>query len=126
MINLIVEFCHSHIIHRELCQYVCICITFVGSGSLGNDPSKVNDKDAAKGPDGIPSLPAIHKRPAVAAKPTTSGSSRDQTDDEEAEGETDMTESMDPTDAKRVRRYCELVYLLLRLFLETLDLYVYI
>ncbi|KAF7805204.1 Light-inducible protein CPRF2 [Senna tora] len=74
-----------------------------GSGSSGNDPSKLPDKDA-KTPVGIPSLPAMQKKPAVASKPTTSGSSREQSDDDDIEGETEMTENMDPADAKRVRR----------------------
>lgn len=75
----------------------------VGSGSSGNDPSKLQDKDA-KAPVGIPSIPAMQKKPAVAVRPSTSGSSRELSDDEEAEGETDMNENTDPADVKRVRR----------------------
>ncbi|KAI9076544.1 hypothetical protein K1719_041530 [Acacia pycnantha] len=80
--------------------------TFKGSGvsgPSGSDPSKLLDKDT-KAPVGIPSLPVIQKKPAVANKPTTSGSSRDLSDDDDIEGETEMTENMDPTDVKRVRR----------------------
>lgn len=36
---------------------------------------------------------------------TTSGSSGEQSDDDEAEGENEATQNMDPTDAKRMRRY---------------------
>ncbi|MED6170154.1 hypothetical protein PIB30_028132 [Stylosanthes scabra] len=74
-----------------------------GSGTSGNDPPKIQDKDA-KAPIGIPSIPAIQKKPAVTARPSTSGSSREQSDDEEAEGETDLNDNMDPADVKRVRR----------------------
>ena len=69
----------------------------------GNDLSKLLDKDA-KGPVGIPSLPAMQKKPAVAGRSTTSGSSREQSDDDEAEGEIDMNENTDPAESKRVRR----------------------
>ncbi|XP_054803019.1 light-inducible protein CPRF2-like isoform X2 [Prosopis cineraria] len=80
--------------------------TFKGSGisgPYGSDPSKLLDKDT-KAPVGIPSLPVIQKKPAIANKPTTSGSSRELSDDDDVEGETEMTENMDPADAKRVRR----------------------
>ncbi|KAK7344180.1 hypothetical protein VNO77_13514 [Canavalia gladiata] len=68
----------------------------------GSDPSKLQDKDT-KVPVGIPSIPTVQKKPAVAVRPSTSGSSREQSDDEEAEGETSMNDK-DPADAKRVRR----------------------
>ncbi|CAL0316602.1 unnamed protein product [Lupinus luteus] len=77
--------------------------TFTGSGPSGNDPPKLQDKDA-KAPVGIPSIPAMQKKPAVVIRPSTSGSSRELTDDEEMEGETDMNDNMDPADVKRVRR----------------------
>ncbi|KAE9611970.1 putative transcription factor bZIP family [Lupinus albus] len=83
--------------------------TFTGSGPSGNDPPKLQDKDA-KAPVGIPSIPAMQKKPAAVIRPSTSGSSRDLTDDEEMEGETDMNDNMDPADnkdpadVKRVRR----------------------
>ncbi|XP_074311441.1 light-inducible protein CPRF2-like [Silene latifolia] len=60
------------------------------------------DKNAG-GPIGIPSLPAMQKKPIVQAKQATSYSS-DQSDDEEVEGENETTDNMDPTDVKRVRR----------------------
>ncbi|PON73830.1 Basic-leucine zipper transcription factor [Parasponia andersonii] len=68
----------------------------------GHDFSRSQDKDA-NGPLGIPALP-VHKNSVVPLRTTTSGSSREQSDDEELEGETEITENMDPTDAKRVRR----------------------
>ncbi|KAI4301919.1 hypothetical protein L6164_035155 [Bauhinia variegata] len=74
--------------------------TFKGSGPSGNNSSTLQDKDA-EGQVGIPSLTTMQKKPA---RPTTSGSSRELSDDDEAEGETEMTENMDPADAKRVRR----------------------
>ncbi|KAK7258697.1 hypothetical protein RIF29_24279 [Crotalaria pallida] len=77
--------------------------TLKGSGSSGNDPSKLRNNDA-KVAVGVPSLPAMPKKPAIAIRQTTSGSSRSLSEDEEADGETYMTENMDPADVKRVRR----------------------
>jgi len=37
-------------------------------------------------------------------RPATSGSSREQSDDDDFEGETEVTDNMDPADVKRVRR----------------------
>ncbi|KAH9608895.1 hypothetical protein KSS87_022279 [Heliosperma pusillum] len=54
-------------------------------------------------PIGIPSLPAVQKKPIVHAKQAASYSS-EQSDDEEVEGENETTDNMDPTDVKRVRR----------------------
>ncbi|KAH7543244.1 hypothetical protein FEM48_Zijuj02G0164000 [Ziziphus jujuba var. spinosa] len=68
----------------------------------GSDLFGPQDK-GSDGPIGIPSLP-MKKNSGVVVRPSTSGSSREQTDDEENDGETEMTENMDPTDAKRVRR----------------------
>ncbi|GAV75773.1 bZIP_1 domain-containing protein/bZIP_C domain-containing protein [Cephalotus follicularis] len=62
--------------------------------------SAVQDKDV-NGPLGIPSLPVMQKQSAVLVKPTTSGSSRDLSEDDEAEEENETT---DPADVKRVRR----------------------
>lgn len=50
---------------------------------------------------GNPSLP---KKIVAQTKTTMSGSSRDQSDDDEAEDENEATGKMDPTDVKRVRR----------------------
>lgn len=75
-------------------------ITHVGAG---HDLCSSHDKNV-NAPLGSPSLPAIQNRSGVPIRQATSGSSRDLSDDEEIEGETAMTENMDPTDAKRVRR----------------------
>ncbi|KAL8159583.1 hypothetical protein V2J09_001120 [Rumex salicifolius] len=58
------------------------------------------DKDTA----GISSLPAVPKKIVAQIKSTTSGSSRELSDDDEAEDENETTENMDPSDVKRVRR----------------------
>lgn len=58
------------------------------------------DKDAK--PIGIPSLPAMSKKPVTQAKQTTSYSS-EQSDDDDLEGENE-TDNLDPADVKRVRR----------------------
>ncbi|KAG5087194.1 hypothetical protein JHK82_054591 [Glycine max] len=77
--------------------------TLKGSGPSGNDPSKLQNKDV-KAQIGIPSSSSMQNKPAVAMRPSISGSSGEQSDDEEVEGEINMTENMTPVDAKRVRR----------------------
>ncbi|XP_029126966.1 light-inducible protein CPRF2 [Cajanus cajan] len=77
--------------------------TLKGSGPCGSDPSKLQNIDV-KAPTGAPSSPSMQKKPAVAMRPTISGSSRELSDDEEADGEINMSENMNPLDAKRVRR----------------------
>lgn len=67
------------------------------------DVSRAQDKGAG-GPVGLPSLPTMQKIPGIQVRPTTSGSSRDLSDDDEVEGETETNDNMDPADAKRVRR----------------------
>ncbi|KAJ1413885.1 Basic-leucine zipper domain [Sesbania bispinosa] len=74
--------------------------TLKESGSSENDPSKLQNKDV-KVPVGVPSM---QRKPAIAVRSTTSGSSKEQSDDEEAEGEINMSGNMNPADAKRVRR----------------------
>ncbi|CAJ2628536.1 unnamed protein product [Trifolium pratense] len=73
------------------------------SARPGNDPPILQDKDA-KVPPAIPSIPPVQKKTVVATRPSTSGSSRELSDDDEAEGETYMNDNTDPTDVKRVRR----------------------
>lgn len=74
----------------------------VGSG---HDLSKEEDKEALAA-TATPLLPALQKKSAIQVKSTTSGSSRDHSDDDdELEGETETTRNGDPSDAKRVRRY---------------------
>ncbi|KDP23661.1 hypothetical protein JCGZ_23494 [Jatropha curcas] len=66
----------------------------------GNDLSRPQDTDA-NGLVGIHS--STQKKSGVPMKSTTSGSSREQSEDDENEGETEMN-MKDPADAKRVRR----------------------
>ncbi|KAG1347690.1 light-inducible protein CPRF2 [Cocos nucifera] len=67
------------------------------------DGSKVQQQ-AGSGLSGG-TAPAVIQNLGVQGRPTTSGSSREQSDDEELEGEVETTENMDPADAKRARRY---------------------
>ena len=53
---------------------------------------------------GIPSLPNGQKKSGAQMRPSTSGSSREQSDEDEVEEENETMENMDPADAKRVRR----------------------
>lgn len=46
----------------------------------------------------------IMQNSGVQGKPATSGSSRELSDGDEVEGETEITENMDSADAKRLRR----------------------
>ncbi|KAL8528052.1 hypothetical protein ACS0TY_005751 [Phlomoides rotata] len=69
----------------------------------GRDSSKLQNKDAS-GPVGVPPLPFIAKKIGAPVKSTTSGSSGEQSYDDEAEGENEETQNMDTTDAKRMRR----------------------
>lgn len=75
-------------------------ITYVGAGY---DSSRSREKDS-NGALGSTSLPAIQKKSGVPGRSTTSGSSRELSDDEEVEGENELTQSTDPADVKRVRR----------------------
>ncbi|KAF9686902.1 hypothetical protein SADUNF_Sadunf02G0038100 [Salix dunnii] len=56
------------------------------------------------GSPGIPALPTTMRKQEVQARQTTSGSSREDSDDDDLEGDTGTNENMDPADAKRVRR----------------------
>lgn len=47
---------------------------------------------------------AVVQNSVVQGKPANSGSSRDQSDDDEGEGEVETNDSLDPADAKRFRR----------------------
>ncbi|XP_058105450.1 light-inducible protein CPRF2-like [Magnolia sinica] len=79
----------------------------LGSQAPSKEPgygfSRIQDQ-ASSGPIGIPALPTMQKNSGVQIRPTTSGSSREQSDDDDLEAETETTENMDPADAKRVRR----------------------
>ncbi|KAF8401784.1 hypothetical protein HHK36_012730 [Tetracentron sinense] len=78
-------------------------LLFLHYVGAGNGFLTAQDK-ALGGPLGIPALPAVQKKAGVQVRPTTSESSRELSDDDELEGETEITENMDPADAKRVRR----------------------
>lgn len=66
-----------------------------------HDLPKVQEEEAG-GPIGTPPLPAMQKKLVAQVKSTTSGS--EQSEDEEAEGEAETTDKMNPADVKRVRR----------------------
>ncbi|KAL6007307.1 hypothetical protein ACLOJK_032804 [Asimina triloba] len=72
------------------------------SGSHASDASHLGSQTPGKGP--VCGFPAGQKNSGVPAKPTTSGSSREQSDDDDVEVETATTEDRGPADAKRVRR----------------------
>ncbi|KAK4773103.1 hypothetical protein SAY87_028122 [Trapa incisa] len=76
-----------------------------GSSKEGlHEISKSQDKNAGDGAaPGNHSVSAVQRKTGIPVR-STSGSSREQSDDDEAEGETATTENLDPADAKRVRR----------------------
>ncbi|XP_034690669.1 light-inducible protein CPRF2-like isoform X2 [Vitis riparia] len=53
---------------------------------------------------GVPASATSQNKPGAQVITTTSGSSRELSDDDELEGETDTTDNMDPADEKRARR----------------------
>ncbi|KZV47313.1 hypothetical protein F511_07736 [Dorcoceras hygrometricum] len=69
----------------------------------GQDSSKLRDKEDG-GPVGALAPSSTSKKSGAQVKSTTSGSSGEQSDDDEAEGDTETTQNRDPADAKRVRR----------------------
>ncbi|CAN0920403.1 Light-inducible protein CPRF2 [Linum grandiflorum] len=88
------------------------------SGSQASNTSQVESNAPSKGghdlsgsiskdsddPVEIPSLPTTLKRSALLMKSTTSGSSRDQSEDDENEDEFATADNSNPADVKRVRR----------------------
>ncbi|KAF5741853.1 BZIP transcription factor family protein putative isoform 1 [Tripterygium wilfordii] len=66
---------------------------------LMTEQCKANDR-----PMGVAALPALQKKLEVLPAQATSGSSREDSDDDEFEGEIEINENMDPADAKRARR----------------------
>ncbi|KAM1353996.1 hypothetical protein FF1_033580 [Malus domestica] len=76
-------------------------VALADSGSHASSTSQLGSQAPLKD---LPSLPATQYKSAIPVRQATSGSSREMTDDEEAEGETAMNENMDPADVKRVRR----------------------
>ncbi|KAM3376290.1 hypothetical protein P3S68_015005 [Capsicum galapagoense] len=73
---------------------LCLAKGLILEGS-GQEVTNVQDKDSG-GPVGILSLPTV--------KSTTSGSSKEQSADDEVVGEAEMTQGTDPADVKCVRR----------------------
>ncbi|KAK8639493.1 hypothetical protein V6N13_137870 [Hibiscus sabdariffa] len=72
------------------------------SGSDIQESSKTREQVV---PDtGISAVSTTHKKSGTQVKQATSGSSREDSDDGELEGDTETTENMDPADAKRARR----------------------
>lgn len=60
-------------------------------------------QNKANGPSGLLAL-HILQNSGVQVKPATSVSSRELSDEDEVEGEAEITENTDPADAKRIRR----------------------
>ncbi|KAK0581635.1 hypothetical protein LWI29_016222 [Acer saccharum] len=56
------------------------------------------------GPLGTAVLPAMQRKSGVQVRQTTSGSSRDDSDDDELDGDTETTDCLDPSDDRRARR----------------------
>lgn len=56
-------------------------------------------------PLGSAVLPAVQGKPGAQVRQSTSGSSREDSDDDELEGDTETIEGLDPLDDKRARRY---------------------
>ncbi|XP_068325294.1 light-inducible protein CPRF2-like isoform X2 [Pyrus communis] len=65
-------------------------------------PVTQNEADAS--PLGVSALPAAQRRTPVLSKQTTSGSSKEDSDDDDLEGDIEINENMDPSDVKRARR----------------------
>ncbi|OMO96333.1 hypothetical protein COLO4_15347 [Corchorus olitorius] len=82
------------------------------SGSQSSSTPQMGCKATSKGAGdkdgnalvGISSLPIGQMKSVPQVRPSTSGSSREQSDDDEVEGENETLDNMDPADAKRVRR----------------------
>ncbi|KAH7675138.1 Basic leucine-zipper C-terminal protein [Dioscorea alata] len=79
------------------------------NSSLASQASQIGSQaliNGANADDGILGTQAIAvvQNSVVQGKPANSGSSRDQSDDDECEGEVETNDSMDPADAKRFRR----------------------
>ncbi|KAI3996064.1 hypothetical protein MKX01_004859 [Papaver californicum] len=78
---------------------------YQASGKGPGHGISIEQDKAVKGPLGIPTLPAVlQKKSGVQIGRTTSISSREQSEDDDLDGETEITDNMDPADVKRVRR----------------------
>lgn len=77
----------------------------ISSNALGSGHGVSTAQCASDGVSlGNPALPSVQKNSALQVKQTTSESSREDSDDDELEGDTGTTENPDPAEAKRVRR----------------------
>ncbi|WRX10382.1 Basic-leucine zipper domain - like 7 [Theobroma cacao] len=75
------------------------------SGSQVQGSSKAQGQgEPDDAPCGTQAVLTTQRKSGVQARQTTSGSSREDSDDDELEGDTETTENMDPADAKRARR----------------------
>ncbi|EEF41391.1 light-inducible protein CPRF2 [Ricinus communis] len=77
----------------------------------GSSPVSGNGHGITKGQneaDGgslrLPALPSMPRKQEVPVRQATSGSSREDSDDDELEGDTETNDNMDPADEKRARR----------------------
>lgn len=79
--------------------------TLLNASSLGGSPDPgVAQTETDSGPLAILALPPIFKKTGLQAKQATSGSSKEDSEDDELEGDMEIIENMDPTDLKRARR----------------------
>lgn len=78
-------------------------VLILANASTGQSLSVAQTK-----PDGGPlsttAIPAMARKPGVQVRQATSGSSREDSDDDELEGDMENLDSMDPSDDKRARR----------------------
>ncbi|MBA0861471.1 hypothetical protein Goshw_028100 [Gossypium schwendimanii] len=83
------------------------------SGSQASNTPQLGSKTVSRGVGGkddnavaeVPSFPSGQKKLRAQVRPSTStGSSKEQSDEDEVEGENETMENMDPADVKRVRR----------------------
>ncbi|XWS36362.1 hypothetical protein CRYUN_Cryun20dG0078700 [Craigia yunnanensis] len=75
------------------------------SGSQVQGSSKLQGQDEPDAaPCGISAVSTTQKKSVVQVRQTTSGSSREDSDDDELEGDIETAENKDPADAKRARR----------------------
>ncbi|KAK2648480.1 hypothetical protein Ddye_015969 [Dipteronia dyeriana] len=70
---------------------------------LGSEATVLKNKPDG-GPLGTAVLPAMQRKSGVQVRQTTSGSSRDDSDDDELDGDTETTDCLDPLDDRRARR----------------------
>lgn len=84
-----------------------IFVVFTVSLASGRDLSKTQVEDFSE-TVGVPPLLSSSTKIVAQVRSTSSGSSGDQSDDDEAE--TEANQNMDPADAKRMKRYALLSF----------------